>query len=79
MNWSVILNLATVLFKSYYRSSRPGQRSPFSKPAIIFMLDLVLFAVPFMVVSYVLLLVPNSIEPLIHAMLNQALISFPLV
>ena len=79
MNWSVILNLATVLFKSYYRSSRPGQKSPFSRPAVILMLDLVLFAVPFIVVSYILLLVPNSLEPLIQVMLNQALIGFPLI
>lgn len=78
MNWSVILSLAAVLFKSYYRSSRPGQKSLFSRPVVIFVLDLVLLGAPFILVSYVLLFIPKSLDTFVHAVLNQALISFPL-
>lgn len=79
MNWSTVLSLATVLFKSYFRASRSGRRSLFSNPKIIVFLDIVSFAVPFVLLSFLLPLVPPEYTSFVQVLAIQSLIVLPTI
>jgi hypothetical protein len=76
---SKVLSLASVLFKSYFRASRLGRRSFFSNPRVLFAIDLVLLAVPFALMAYVLPLVPAGFRGNIRPVAVQALEVVPVI
>jgi hypothetical protein len=79
LNWSTVKSLASVLFKSYFRSSRFGRRSRLSNPAVLVFLDIVLFAVPFALLSYVLPLVPSEFAGSVQTLAVESLIVLPVI
>ncbi len=79
MNWSTVLSLANVLFKSYFRASRSGRRSLFSNPKIIVFLDIIFFAVPFVFLSFLLPLVPLEFTSFVPVLAIQSLIVIPTI
>lgn len=80
MNASIILNLANVLFKSYFRASRLGRRSVFSNPMVLLAINIALFAVPFALLASVLPIVPANYRNLyIKPATSQALVVLPLL
>ena len=79
MKGSEVLNLASVLFKSYFRASRPGGRSFFSNPRVLLVIDLVLFAIPFALLAYALPLVPANFRSNIRPVAVQALEVLPVI
>lgn len=79
MNMSTVLSLAAVLFKSYFRASRPGHRSPFSNPRIVLLLDMMLFAVSFGFISYLLPSIPHDLTILLQPIVAQAIVGLPVI
>ena len=79
MNRSTVVGLATVLFKSYFRASRFGRRSRLSNPAILVSLDIVLFAAPFALLSFLLPLLPPETMSLVRPLAVQSLIVLPVI
>ncbi len=73
------MSLATVLFKSYFRASRFGRRSLLSNPAVLVSLDIVLFAAPFALLSYLLPLVPTELMSSVRPVAIQSLIVLPVI
>lgn len=79
MNWSTVVSLATVLYKSYFRASRLGRRSLLSKPIALVFLDAVLFLAPFGLLSYLLPLVPREFASMIRPLAIQVLVVLPVI
>jgi len=79
LNRSTVVGLATVLFKSYFRASRFGRRSRLSNPAILVSLDIVLFAAPFALLSFLLPLLPPETMSLVRPLAVQSLIVLPVI
>ncbi len=79
MNWSTVVSLASVLFKSYFRSSRFGRRSLLSNPFVLVSLDVVLFTVPFALLSYILPLVPPELTSSVQTLAVESVIVLPLI
>jgi len=79
LKWSTVKSLATVLFKSYFRASRYGRRSLLSNPLVIAFLDIVLFAVPFALVSYILPLIPTDLMSSVRPIAINSLIVLPVI
>ena len=79
MNWSTIVSLTSVLFKSYFRTSRFGRRSVLSNPLAIVVLDVVLFITPFALLLYLLPLVPSELTDAVRTLAVQAIIVLPVI
>ena len=79
MNWSTVKSLAAVLFKSYFRASRFGRRSLLSNPLVIAFLDIVLFAVPFALLMFILPLVPAKLMSSVRPVEINSLIVLPVL
>lgn len=79
MNRAVVLSLANVLFKSYFRASRPGKKNPFASPLAIVALDVAVFLAPLLLIWYVLPYVPEDLAPLARSAAGQAMIGLPLI
>ena len=79
MNWSTVVSLASVLFKSYFRASRFGRRSRLSSPIVLVSLDIVLFVAPFVLLSYLLPLVPSELVSLVRTLAVESLIVLPVI
>ena len=75
----MVVSLATVLYKSYFRASRVGRRSFLSKPIALVFLDVGLFLAPFGLLSYLLPLVPHEFVSLIRPLAMQVLVVMPVV
>jgi len=73
------LSLATVLFKSYFRASRPGSRSPFSNPLVVLLLDVILFTGSFGLISYLLPSIPPDLTILLQPIVAQAIVGLPVI
>jgi hypothetical protein len=74
-----VVSLASVLFKSYFRASRFGRRSLLSSPIVLVSLDIVLFAAPFVLFSYLLPLVPSELASLVQTLAVESLIVLPVI
>lgn len=74
-----MVSLASVLFKSYFRASRFGRRSRLSSPIVLVSLDIVLFAAPFVLLSYLLPLVPSELVSLVQTLAVESLIVLPVI
>ena len=79
MKWSTVRSLASVLFKSYFRASRFGRRSRLSNPLVTVSLDMILFAIPFALLMYLLPLVPPELMSLVQTLAVQSLIVLPVI
>ena len=79
MNWSTVLSLANILYKSYFRASSRRGRSFWSRPIALVILDVIVFAVPFGLLSWVLPLIPTEFMPTVHQIAVQALIVLPVL
>lgn len=79
MNGSTVLSLAGVLFKSYFRASRLGRRSLWSNPKVLLIIDIVLFAIPFGLLAYLLPFVPAEFTSLFQTVAVQALVVIPVI
>ena len=79
MNWDTVESLATVLFKSYFRASRPGRRSFFSSPKSFAVIDLLAFAPAYVFFSWVVSIVPVELESLVDSITVSGIVSFPLI
>ncbi|MDQ1280538.1 MAG: hypothetical protein QG670_1801 [Thermoproteota archaeon] len=79
MNLSTVLSLAAVLFKSYFRASRPGYRSPFSNPRVVILVDVVLFTASFGLISYLLPSLPSDLTILLQPVVAQAIVGLPVI
>jgi len=74
-----VVSLASVLFKSYFRASRFGRRSRLSSPIVLVSLDIVLFAAPFVLLSYLLPLIPSEFASLVQTLAVESLIVLPVI
>jgi hypothetical protein len=79
LNWSTVLSLASVLYKSYFRASSRRGRSFWSKPIALVILDIVVFIAPFGLLSWALPLIPSEFSSTIHQVALQALIVLPVL
>ena len=79
MKWSTVGSLASVLFKSYFRASRFGRRSRLSNPLVVASLDIIIFAVPFALLTYLLPLVPTELMSSVRPVALQSLIVLPVI
>jgi len=79
LKWSTVRSLASVLFKSYFRASRFGRRSRLSNPLVTVSLDMILFAIPFALLMYLLPLVPPELMSLVQTLAVQSLIVLPVI
>lgn len=79
MNWSVVLSLANVLYKSYFRASSRRGGSFWSKPIALVILDVIVFIAPFGLISWALPLIPTEFSSTIHQASLQALVVLPVL
>lgn len=79
MNWSTVISLTSVLFKSYFRASRFGRRSILSNPLVIAILDVAVFAAPFALLLYALPLIPSELNDTVRTLAIQAIIALPVI
>lgn len=80
MRLSVILNLSSVLFKSYFRASRRGRTSlTYSQPRIMLIVDIAALVMPLALLQYILLQIPEELAALLGAVVWQALVGLPIM
>jgi hypothetical protein len=79
MRPTLVLTLASALFKSYLRSSRRARVSFFSKPQILLVVDTIVFVIPAILLSYVVNTIPAEYTSAVAALTVQALISLPVL
>jgi hypothetical protein len=79
LNWSTVLSLASVLYKSYFRANSRRGRSFWSKPIALVILDVVVFIAPFVLLSWALPLIPSEFSSTIHQVALQAIIVLPIL
>jgi len=79
LKWATVRSLAIVLFKSFYRASRAGRRSPFSSPRSITAIDVALFIPIFIGAWYLISAVTGAIRAYLVTLTTQAVVSLPLL
>jgi hypothetical protein len=75
----LIITLSSALFKSYLRSSQGTSVSFFSKPKVMIAIDIALFAIPAIVLQFIISNLPSDVNALLAPLLVQAMISLPLL
>jgi len=77
---ALIVNLSSVLFKSYLRAGRQARVGRFySHPKVMLVADLAAFIASFALLQYVLPRVPVEIVELMQPLAWQALVGFPII
>lgn len=80
MRPALIVNLSSVLFKSYLRAGRQARVGRFySHPKVMLVADLAAFIASFALLQYVLPRVPVEIVELMQPLAWQALVGFPII
>ena len=79
MRPGLIITLSSALFKSYLRSSQGTSVSFFSKPKVMIAVDIALFAIPAIVLQFIISNLPSDVNALLAPLLVQAMISLPLL
>ena len=79
MRPGLVITLASVLFKSYLRSSRRASVSFFSRPRVMLIIDIALFTAPAILLQYFTGAFPPSIIELLSPLVLQAMISLPVL
>jgi hypothetical protein len=79
LNRDTVASLAGVLFKSYFRASRPGRKSFFSNPSVVLVIDVIIFAAPFALIWNVFPQIPPDILGFLRPLVAQAIIGLPVI
>ncbi|MFQ6134830.1 MAG: hypothetical protein ACE5KU_03320, partial [Nitrososphaerales archaeon] len=79
MRPSIIFNLSSVLFKSYFRASRKGRVSRFSQPRIMLTIDIIALVIPLTLLQYFLPYLPEEVIGLVEPLVWQALVGLPML
>jgi hypothetical protein len=74
----VVLGLASVLFKSYFRAGRrSGMNLTYSKPSTMLIINLIALAAPIVLIQYFIPHIPPELAGWLRGMIGQALIGLP--
>jgi hypothetical protein len=79
LNWSTVVRLTSVLYKSYFRAARFGRKSRLSNPLVVVAADIILFTAPFALLMYVLPLIPSEFTGTVRTLAVQAIIVTPVI
>jgi hypothetical protein len=80
MRPATILNLSSVLFKSYLRaSSRDGVNLTYSRPWVMLLVDLFAIATPLLLLQYSLPRLPEALIGSLESIAWQALVGLPII
>ena len=79
MRPSLIITLSSALFKSYLRASQRASVSFFSRPRVMLLIDIALFATPTIILHYVVGFLSPIIITLLVPLVIQAMISLPVL
>ena len=75
----LIITLASAFFKSYFRSSQRASVSFFSKPKVMLVIDIALFALPALALQLIIGSFPADINATLAPLIVQAMISLPIL